>query len=127
MPKFAKSNGYTMQIGNRQLNSEGAFRMDSYATQYAMQNNGEEDSKSGERLQIDYFHVGGNRNLSGLLKDLAKSRSSASRDVIQGHINNLPQSAQNRANAIFKKMSPSYSEVFTPNKDGGRDKEVIRY
>lgn len=121
MPK----NKYTMKMGARQLNSEGAFRMDSYATQYAMQNNGETDSKSGETTKIDYFHVGGNRQLSNILKDLTKS--SASRDVIQGHIENLPNSAQRRATAIFEKMSPSYSEVYTPNKDGGRDKEVVRY
>ena len=118
---------YTMKMGARQLNSEGAFRMDSYATQYAMQNNGGKDSKSGEPLQIDYFHLGGNRNLSNLLKDLSKNRSSASRDVIQGHIDNLPDSAQNRANALFKKMSPSYSEIFTTGEDGKRNKEVVRY
>ena len=120
-------NKYTMKMGTRQLDSEGAFRMDSYATQYAMQNNGGKDSKSGEPLQIDYFHIGGNKPLSNLLKDLTKNQSSASRDVIQGHIRNLPNSAQNRASALFEKMTPSYSEVFTPNKDGGRDKEVVRY
>lgn len=118
---------YTMKMNSRQLHSDDAFRMDSYATQYAMQNNGGEDSKSGEPLKIDYFHVGGNRNLSNLLKDLSKNRSSASRDVIQGHIDNLPTSAQNRANAIFSKMTPSYTEVYTPNKDGGKDKSVVRY
>ena len=120
-------NKYTMKMGTRQLNSEGAFRMDSYATQYAMQNNGGKDSKSGETTKIDYFYVGGNKPLSNLLKDLTKNQSSASRDVIQGHIRNLPNSAQNRASALFEKMTPSYSEVFTPNKDGGRDKEVVRY
>ena len=119
---------YTMKMGTTgSTNTPTTFRKDSYAMQYAMQNNGGEDSKSGEPLKIDYFHVGGNRNLSNLLKDLTKNQSSASRDVIQGHIDNLPNSTQRRANAIFKKMSPSYSEVYTPNKDGGRDKEVVRY
>jgi|TARA_B100000035_G_scaffold48016_1_gene36602 hypothetical protein len=127
MPKFPKSNNYTMKIGNRELHSDHAFRMDSYATQYAMQTNGGKDSKSGETLKIDYFYIPKNKNLSNLLKDLSKNRSTASRDVIQGHIDNLPDSAQNRANAIFKTMSPSYTEVYKPNKDGGRDKEVIRY
>ena len=118
---------YTMKLNSRQLHSEDAFRMDSYATQYAMQNNGGKDSKSGEPLKIDYFYFGENKNLSSLLKDLSKNRSTASRDVIEAHIRNLPNSAERRATAEFEKMKPSYSEIFTPNKDGGRDKEVVRY
>lgn len=120
-------NKYTMKIGTRQLDSEGAFRMDSYATQYAMQNNGGKDSKSGEPLKIDYFFVGGNKPLSNLLKDLTKNKSTASGDVIQGHIANLPKSAQNRASALFEKMTPSYSEVYSTSEDGKRNKEVVRY
>tara|TARA_R100000908_G_C3744716_1_gene140329 strand:+ start:1059 stop:1427 length:369 start_codon:yes stop_codon:yes gene_type:complete len=119
---------YTMKMGaHGGTNTPTTFRADSDAMQYAMQTNGGKDSKSGEPLQIDYFHVGGNRNLSNLLKDLSKNRSSASRDVIQGHINNLPNSAQNRANALFKKMKPSYTEIFTTGEDGKRNKEVVRY
>lgn len=119
---------YTMKMGtNGNTNTPTTFRADSYAMKYAMQNNGGKDSKSGEPLKIDYFYVGGNKPLSNLLKDLSKNRSSASRDVIQGHINNLPDSAQKRATAEFEKMTPSYTEVFTTGEDGKRNKEVVRY
>tara|TARA_Y100001938_G_scaffold142124_1_gene212881 strand:- start:445 stop:1176 length:732 start_codon:yes stop_codon:yes gene_type:complete len=50
MPTFKKSNNYTMKMNSRQLHSDNAFRMDSYAMQYnyAMKNENTRTIGSGK-------------------------------------------------------------------------------
>ena len=51
-------NKYTMKmVTNGSTNTPTTFRKDSYAMQYAMQNNGGEDSKSGEPLKLSLIHI----------------------------------------------------------------------
>lgn len=88
-------------------------------------NGGDPDTKSGEISRISYYSLLNNRDLKKLLPQL--TRNTASKDVIQGHIQNLPASTQARATKLFKKMKPTYDEVRTKNEDGTTSKSVERF
>jgi len=60
MPKFKKSNNYTMKMGSRQIDGDTAFRMDSYAMQYnyAMRNDNDPNKKSKRSGVVSSINLG---------------------------------------------------------------------
>jgi len=97
MPKFKKSNNYTMKMGSRQIDGDTTFRMDSYAMQYnyAMKNdpNGK-DSKSGSPYPDgDVTKVDFNKTTKLLRDEVALDQASRSGKVYRRY--NVPQNLAN--------------------------------
>ena len=144
MPKFKKSNNYTMKMGSRQIDGDTTFRMDSYAMQYAMQNNGGKDSKSGSpypdgdpnkvdwsktpKLQKDEVALDQSTRSgtvyrrynvpSNLAKDLGKPKMAGMRvteEVLAANINNMPRSKRNKYRVWFQNAQKEKFEYFKKN------------
>ena len=137
------NNKYTMKLNSRQLHSDDAFRMDSYATQYAMQNNHDKDSRSGnpypdgdptkvdwsktpkhqkDEVALDQARGGTVYRRYNVPEDLAKSVGNpklsgkrVTEDVLAAYINNSPRRVRDQYRGWFQNAQREKMQYFKEN------------